>query len=120
MHSGELTSKKETAACRYAFILLVLGILLFVFKITMSSVLKSGRFTKVRLDVLECYNGSETFDPTVILVSLDGFRPDYLERNRTPHLLNLGKHCILKQKWLEVRDRADLLFLFLSTTWCSS
>lgn len=36
------------------------------------------------------YNGSETYDATVIMISLDGFRADYLERNNTPTLSRLG------------------------------
>lgn len=38
-------------------------------------------------------NGTQDFASTVILVSLDGFRPDYLERNITPHLNALGISC---------------------------
>ncbi|KAI9320928.1 hypothetical protein BX666DRAFT_1252376 [Dichotomocladium elegans] len=42
------------------------------------------------------YNGSEYFDPTVILISLDGFRNEYLLRNQTPNLVKLGKHLRLE------------------------
>lgn len=31
-------------------------------------------------------------NPT-ILISIDGFRPEYLERGITPHLSKLGKYC---------------------------
>jgi len=31
-------------------------------------------------------NGTSQFPPTTILISLDGFRPDYLHRGLTPHL----------------------------------
>ncbi|KAI8324475.1 Phosphodiest-domain-containing protein [Martensiomyces pterosporus] len=37
-------------------------------------------------------NGTHWFRPTLILVSLDGFRPDYLDRGITPALLRLGRH----------------------------
>lgn len=37
------------------------------------------------------YNGTEYFGPTLIMISLDGFRPDYLERNMTPNMVNFGK-----------------------------
>lgn len=37
------------------------------------------------------FNGSHTFDATVIMISLDGFRADYLDRNITPALHKLGK-----------------------------
>ncbi|KAJ1941090.1 hypothetical protein EC988_006856, partial [Linderina pennispora] len=36
-------------------------------------------------------NGTHQFKPTLILVSLDGFRPDYLDRGITPNLLEIGK-----------------------------
>ncbi|CAH7685157.1 antigen [Phakopsora pachyrhizi] len=36
-------------------------------------------------------NGTHLFKPTVILVSFDGFRPDYLDRNLTPTLSSLAK-----------------------------
>ena len=37
------------------------------------------------------FNGTEYFDPLVVLVSLDGFREDYLHRNITPNLVQFGK-----------------------------
>ncbi|GAA5894436.1 hypothetical protein JCM6882_004821 [Rhodosporidiobolus microsporus] len=37
------------------------------------------------------WNGTHWWDPTVILVSLDGVRADYLERGLTPHLLNISR-----------------------------
>lgn len=36
------------------------------------------------------YNGSDYFASTVILISFDGFRPDYLNRGLTPHLKDFG------------------------------
>ncbi|KAJ2359123.1 hypothetical protein GGF43_000289 [Coemansia sp. RSA 2618] len=36
-------------------------------------------------------NGTHMFRPTLVLVSLDGFRADYLDRGLTPNLLNIGK-----------------------------
>jgi hypothetical protein len=37
------------------------------------------------------YNGSTYFDSTVIYISLDGFRNDYLARKVTPNIDLLGK-----------------------------
>jgi predicted AlkP superfamily pyrophosphatase or phosphodiesterase len=37
------------------------------------------------------YNGTDYFASTVILISLDGFRPDYLNRGITPHMRQFGK-----------------------------
>lgn len=36
------------------------------------------------------YNGTDYFDSTVIYISLDGFRNDYLDRNVTPNIHLLG------------------------------
>ncbi|CAO3610014.1 unnamed protein product [Cunninghamella blakesleeana] len=36
------------------------------------------------------YNGTHYYGPTVILISLDGFRNDYLQRGVTPNLLNFA------------------------------
>ncbi|KAJ1964991.1 hypothetical protein IWQ62_002777 [Dispira parvispora] len=35
------------------------------------------------------FNGTEYFSPTVVLISFDGFRADYLDRGLTPHLTNI-------------------------------
>jgi len=34
-------------------------------------------------------NGTHSFQPTVLIVSLDGFRPDYIDRDLTPNLHKL-------------------------------
>ncbi|EEB05682.1 nucleotide pyrophosphatase [Schizosaccharomyces japonicus yFS275] len=39
-------------------------------------------------------NGTNTFKPTVLLVSFDGFRADYLYRNLTPTLFNISQNGI--------------------------
>ncbi|KAG0169241.1 hypothetical protein DFQ28_003458 [Apophysomyces sp. BC1034] len=39
-------------------------------------------------------NGTHYFGPTVILISLDGFRNDYLERNITPHLAQFASEGV--------------------------
>jgi predicted AlkP superfamily pyrophosphatase or phosphodiesterase len=36
-------------------------------------------------------NGTDEFKPTVLIVSIDGLRADYLDRGLTPHLLALSK-----------------------------
>ncbi|KAI8975016.1 alkaline-phosphatase-like protein [Pilobolus umbonatus] len=41
------------------------------------------------------FNGTEYFASTVILISLDGFRPDYLDRNITPNLQYLAADGIM-------------------------
>lgn len=39
-------------------------------------------------------NGSHWFKPTVLIISLDGFKPDYLDRGLTPHLLDISHRGI--------------------------
>ncbi|KAI6098123.1 nucleotide pyrophosphatase [Pisolithus sp. B1] len=40
------------------------------------------------------WNGTHEFNRTVILVSIDGLRADYLDRGLTPHLLDISKQGI--------------------------
>lgn len=40
------------------------------------------------------WNGTHWFDPTVILISLDGVGTDYLEEGLTPHLLDISRRGI--------------------------
>ncbi|KAI7870440.1 nucleotide pyrophosphatase-domain-containing protein [Spinellus fusiger] len=40
------------------------------------------------------FNGTVLFEPTVLLISLDGFRNDYLERNVTPTLTHFASKGI--------------------------
>lgn len=37
------------------------------------------------------HNGTDYFASTVVLISLDGFKPDYLNRGLTPNLKQFGK-----------------------------
>ncbi|KAG0005389.1 hypothetical protein BGZ65_011283 [Modicella reniformis] len=39
-------------------------------------------------------NGTHEFDPTIIVLSLDGFRADYLERELTPNTLSIGTNGV--------------------------
>lgn len=46
-------------------------------------------------------NGTHQFAATVIVISFDGFRADYIDRGFTPNILQLGTICgsgLLKQK----------------------
>lgn len=44
------------------------------------------------------FNGTDYFSSTVILISLSGFRPDYLNRNITPYLNSLANNGIRAEK----------------------
>lgn len=79
IHKGvELTSKKRTASC-------LLGILiLLVFFAVIFATRKIAHRQRPLTTVLS--NGTHTFGPTTILISLDGFRADFLNRNLTPAL----------------------------------
>jgi predicted AlkP superfamily pyrophosphatase or phosphodiesterase len=45
-----------------------------------------------KVSELSYFNGTTYFDSTVIYISLDGFRNDYLERKVTPNIDLLGTH----------------------------
>lgn len=67
------------------------GFAFLIFKIL---VLKLGHSTAVHHEhqAERLYNnGTHDFASTVILISLDGFRRDYLDRNVTPNLAHFGK-----------------------------
>lgn len=49
-------------------------------------------------------NGTDDFASTVVLISLDGFRPDYLERSVTPNLNQFGKPS------RHIQFHADMLY----------
>ena len=62
------------------------GSLAILFAILAFGAYFSSSASRKRLDVPLLSNGSSTFAPTTILVSLDGFRADFLNRGLTPTL----------------------------------
>ncbi|KIW00948.1 uncharacterized protein PV09_07474 [Verruconis gallopava] len=78
--------KRRNSAQRYllhaAIILLLLSLLYGAYRAT-----RNSRETQERLRLaLPLSNGSTLFAPTTILISLDGFRADFLQRGLTPTL----------------------------------
>jgi predicted AlkP superfamily pyrophosphatase or phosphodiesterase len=53
------------------------------------------------------YNGTAWFDSTVIYISLDGFRNDYLDRKVTPNIDLLGKTWKIMQNKSYNRTNLD-------------
>lgn len=45
-------------------------------------------------------NGTHSYRKTVLVVSIDGLRADYLDRGLTPHLLNISKRG-LRAEWMK-------------------
>ncbi|KAI9497765.1 hypothetical protein BDB00DRAFT_590974 [Zychaea mexicana] len=82
-------SKWDNPMWRYPLLAAFFGMFLLMFKVVLIVVLHSEMAERGPDRVL--FNGTEYFDPTVILISLDGFREDYLHRNITPHLAYFGK-----------------------------
>ncbi|KAG0165386.1 hypothetical protein DFQ28_008723 [Apophysomyces sp. BC1034] len=74
---------------RYTLLAFCLGLFLLMFKIVVRKYALSHEKHRT-VDPLYS-NGTHQFRTTVILISLDGFRPEYLERNVTPHLAQLGQ-----------------------------
>ncbi|KAI8145331.1 alkaline-phosphatase-like protein [Fennellomyces sp. T-0311] len=73
---------------RYPLLAVFFGMFLLMFKVVLIIVLHSEIRERGPDRVL--FNGTEYFGPTVILISLDGFRNDYLARNVTPNLLHFA------------------------------
>lgn len=46
------------------------------------------------------FNGTHSFKPTVLMVSIDGLRADYLDRGLTSHLLEISR-VGLRAKWMK-------------------
>jgi predicted AlkP superfamily pyrophosphatase or phosphodiesterase len=44
---------------------------------------------RLRANVLSMSNGTDMFQPSVLIISLDGFRPDYIDEVVTPNLYRL-------------------------------
>ncbi|KAI8329882.1 alkaline-phosphatase-like protein [Choanephora cucurbitarum] len=74
---------------RYVCIGLAVGLFFIIFKIGMNKLAMHSSHHERAAEKLY-YNGSDYFASTVILISLDGFRPDYLDRGITPHLNTLA------------------------------
>ncbi|KAF2151317.1 Phosphodiest-domain-containing protein [Myriangium duriaei CBS 260.36] len=80
------TSKKSLCA-RFAGIHIVILIALAAL---LYGAYRASQKTKVKPYVAQALsNGTSIFQPTTILISLDGFRADFLNRNLTPHLNQL-------------------------------
>lgn len=63
------------------FILFLCGFFLLVVKLSTNGLRRYSH-----KGVQPYYNGTTYYDTTVIYISLDGFRNDYLERNVTPNI----------------------------------
>lgn len=71
-------------------VLILVGVIVLAITIPRSKASFAQLTLPDTLDTTECPSEYGTPRP-VILVSLDGFRPDYLYRNRTPTLLQLSQ-----------------------------
>jgi len=85
-----LQRRRWSAARLLCCLLIVLAIII----LTVAIALIVRVFTRPvvrhqRLDVPLTSNGTHSFQPTVLLISLDGFRPDYLDLGVTPNLNQL-------------------------------
>jgi hypothetical protein len=60
-------------------------------------------------------NGTHEFKKTVLMVSIDGFRADYLDSGLTPHLLDISREGV-RAKYMKPVFPVRILFLH---TWCT-
>ncbi|KAG0744773.1 hypothetical protein G6F62_010205 [Rhizopus arrhizus] len=82
----------EVSIIRYIGLGISIGLSFFAIKLLMTYL---GHMNPMKRAAEKLYfNGTDYFAPTVVLISLDGFRPDYLERNITPHLDALANEGI--------------------------
>lgn len=61
-------------------------------------------------------NGTHEFKKTVLMVSIDGLRADYLDRGLTPHLLDISREGV-RAKYMTPVFPVRILFRYL--TWYS-
>ncbi|KAK4176890.1 putative ectonucleotide pyrophosphatase/phosphodiesterase [Triangularia setosa] len=85
LHMGAVKAKRRRNCCRwgllYALIIVGFGILVLVaWKLSIEK--KATAQTTVKL----VSNGTALFAPTTIIISLDGFRADFVDRGLTPRL----------------------------------
>ncbi|KAI9301997.1 hypothetical protein BJ944DRAFT_128002 [Cunninghamella echinulata] len=89
-HRNRLRIYWNSYILKWLFILLLISLALLLGKSLTYGI--HLPFSTRRYDKIEksYYNGTHYFGPTVILISLDGFRNDYLERGVTPNIMNFG------------------------------
>ncbi|KAG2151565.1 nucleotide pyrophosphatase [Suillus bovinus] len=69
-------------------------LLSFILTTTLFELYPHTRYdTKTGKDLLHS-NGTHEFKKTVLMVSIDGFRADYLDRGLTPHLLDISREGV--------------------------
>ncbi|KAL2169712.1 hypothetical protein VTG60DRAFT_5765 [Thermothelomyces hinnuleus] len=92
LHVTDTKSKRKRNCCRwvllYAIIAVAFAILVLVaWKLSLDR--KTTRYSQKLVS-----NGTAMFAPTTIIISLDGFRPDFLNRGLTPRLNALVKEGV--------------------------
>ncbi|KAG2194458.1 hypothetical protein INT47_003826 [Mucor saturninus] len=85
--------EKDNPTLRYACIGFAIGLLFIIFRLAMARFAHDPNHTERGAEKLY-YNGSDYFASTVVLISFDGFRPDYLNRGLTPHLKQFAESGI--------------------------
>ncbi|KAI9472162.1 MAG: alkaline-phosphatase-like protein [Benjaminiella poitrasii] len=86
--------EQDNPLIRYICLGLAIGVCFVVFKILMIRLSQESNHHERAAEKLY-YNGSEYFASTVVLISLDGFKPDYLERGITPNMNKLADDGVM-------------------------
>ncbi|ORZ01749.1 hypothetical protein BCR43DRAFT_487439 [Syncephalastrum racemosum] len=93
-HQGHYRQTDMRSVWRFIMIGACIGFGFLIFKVVVLKYGHSAESMKHHHGVEQLFdNGTALFGPTLILVSLDGFRNDYLQRGVTPHLAKLGRIC---------------------------
>lgn len=87
-------TSEEYSVYRFIFIGVSIGLFFLVFKIIMVTLGHESHHTERGAEKL-FNNGTEFFASTVILISLDGFRREYLDRKITPRMSALAEDGVM-------------------------
>ncbi|KAK4973335.1 hypothetical protein LTR66_011171 [Elasticomyces elasticus] len=86
---GHVHGSKSARRLWFGKLALIHVVIFAAFSVLLFAAHKASRGPDARQTQNRLSNGTSTFAPTTILISLDGFRADFLHRNITPNLAKL-------------------------------
>jgi len=85
------TAKRVICCHLICAALIIIGVAIFLCVRVFSRPVRPPRRTS---NVKTLSNGTHSFQPTVLIISLDGFRPDYIDIGVTPHIHRLREEGV--------------------------
>lgn len=95
---------------RFICIGVSIGLSFLVFKLLMMALGRESHHKERGVEKL-FHNGTDYFASTVILISLDGFRREYLDRNTTPNMLQFAQQGVMAEKMYPSFPVRECLFI---------